>query len=257
MKALLWIIVILIVLIGGFFVLNAYIYNEKQQDTSMNNTSVQVIPIAHASLILNWGGKAVYADPVGNISMYANQPDADVVLITHEHGDHYSTSTLSGIVKDKTVLVVPQSIADILPESLKRNLVIVNNGEVRQVMGINIQGVPMYNLREEDINRHPKGKWTGYVLEAGDNRVYIAGDTEDIPEMRALQDIDIAFVPMNLPFTMSVEKASEAVLDFKPRQVYPYHYRTPSGLSDVGKFKQLVNVGDPNIEVVQLNWYPQ
>ena len=120
---------------------------------------------------------------------------------------------------------------------------------------VEISAIPMYNLTEEDSSFHVKGRGNGYVLEYEDTRVYLAGDTEDIAEMRSLKNIDIAFLPMNLPFTMTVEDAADAVLEFQPKQVYPYHYRARDGLSDVGKFKQLVNVGSSNVEVVQLDWY--
>ncbi len=114
----------------------------------------------------------------------------------------------------------------------------------------------MYNLREEALKFHEKGRGNGYILEQKDERVYISGDTEDIPEMRQLQHIDRAFVCMNLPYTMPVEKAAEAVLDFKPTLVYPYHYRGSEGPSDVDKFRQLVHKGNPEIGVIQLDWYP-
>ena len=114
----------------------------------------------------------------------------------------------------------------------------------------------MYNLREEALKFHEKGRGNGYVIENDGMRVYISGDTEDIPEMRNLKDIDVAFVCMNLPYTMTVESAASGVLDFKPTKVYPYHYRGTEGLSDVAKFKELVNEGDAGIEVVQLDWYP-
>jgi len=113
----------------------------------------------------------------------------------------------------------------------------------------------MYNLREEALKFHPKGRGNGYVLNIQGQRIYISGDTEDIPEMRALKDIDKAFICMNLPYTMPVDRAADAVIEFKPKQVYPYHYRGQGGLSDVNKFKAVVNEGDSSIEVVQLDWY--
>ncbi|MDH3796823.1 MAG: MBL fold metallo-hydrolase, partial [Flavobacteriaceae bacterium] len=109
---------------------------------------------------------------------------------------------------------------------------------------------------EEALNFHGKGRGNGYVLQFGEKKVYISGDTEDIPEMRALKNIDIAFVCMNLPYTMTVESAASAVLDFAPRQVYPYHYRGRPDVSDVAAFKEMVYSGDPDIEVIQLDWYP-
>lgn len=125
------------------------------------------------------------------------------------------------------------------------------------MMDVAIEAIPMYNLREEALKFHEKGRGNGYILTLGGERVYISGDTEDIPEMRNLENIDIAFVCMNLPYTMTVESAASAVLDFKPKKVYPYHYRGTEGLSDVGKFKTLVNEGDSSIDVIQLDWYPK
>ena len=113
----------------------------------------------------------------------------------------------------------------------------------------------MYNLREEALKFHTKGRGNGYVFSIDNQRIYFSGDTEDIPEMRALKNIDKAFVCMNLPYTMTVESAADAVLEFKPKEVYPYHYRGTVGLSDVAKFKSLVNKGNAEIKVVQLDWY--
>lgn len=111
----------------------------------------------------------------------------------------------------------------------------------------------MYNLREEALEFHPKGRGNGYIVELGGQRIYISGDTEDIPEMRQLTDIDIAFVCMNLPYTMTVESAASVVLDFKPKKVYPYHYKGTEGFSDVEKFKSMVTERNKDIEVVQLD----
>ena len=216
-RVLAWILGTIIFAVIGFFILNNYIYTQKQGDTSMQESSVQVIPVTHASLVLKWGDKIIYADPTGASSVYTSVGVPDIVLITHDHDDHFSTSTLARVVAANTALIVPQKIAGVLPDDLKSNLVVLQNGEVSVQGGITIQAVPMYNLREEDRDRHPQGSGNGYVLEAGGTRVYIAGDSEDILEMRALQDIDIAFVPMNPPYTMTVEKAAEAVLVFKPK----------------------------------------
>ena len=120
-----------------------------------------------------------------------------------------------------------------------------------------IQAVPMYNLPEEENAKHPKGRGNGYVLNIENKRIYISGDTEDIIEMRMLRNIDVAFVCMNLPYTMDLNQAASAVLDFKPKTVYPYHYRGPEGLSDVEAFKNLVQAKDKNIQVRLYNWYPK
>ena len=120
---------------------------------------------------------------------------------------------------------------------------------------INIEAIPMYNLRAEALQYHTKDRGNGYVITFGSERVYISGDTEDIPEMRALKNIDIAFVCMNLPWTMPVERAANAVLEFKPKRVYPYHYKGSDGLSDVALFKSLIHSKNEHIEVIQLDWY--
>ena len=262
MKSIAWVLGVVIVGFAAFFMLNNYIYSQKQhrQIAPMQNTetnTITVIPIAHASLALRWGKIVVYADPTGNKDAYAKVGTPDIILITHDHPDHLGTSTLTELVGANTKLIVTQSVAEVLPETLKPNIIVLKNGDETNQAGLSIKAIPAYNLREEDAHRHPQGKGNGYVLQGGGKRVYIAGDTEDIPEMRALQNIDIAFVPMNPPYTMTVEKAADAVLAFKPKQVYPYHYRTPTGLSDIARFKQLVNSGDQSIEVILANWYPE
>ena len=145
---------------------------------------------------------------------------------------------------------------DLLPESLASRAKVLANGENLAEREFKITALPMYNLPGSSQDFHTKGRGNGYVIGRDDTHVYIAGDTAGTPEMRGLTGIDIALVPMNLPYTMSVEEAADAVLAFKPAQVYPYHYRGPDGLSDINKFKQLVNAGDSGVEVVLLNWYP-
>jgi L-ascorbate metabolism protein UlaG (beta-lactamase superfamily) len=258
MKTLVWIAGIALVLIGGFYAFNNYIYTEKQGDPSMRTSTVEVIPISHASAILVWAGVTIYMDPTGGAPAYAGKPAADIVLVTDIHSDHLSTSTLAAIVGPETTLVVPQAVKDQLPGELAAKAQVLQNGETLADREFKIAAVPMYNLPEKDnSNFHTKGRGNGYVIGRDDTHVYVAGDTAGTPEMRALTGIDIAFIPMNLPYTMSVEEAADAVLAFKPAKVYPYHYRGPDGLADVNKFKQLVNAGELNIEVVLADWYPK
>jgi L-ascorbate metabolism protein UlaG (beta-lactamase superfamily) len=256
MKIAIWLVASLAVFVVLFYAFNYYIYMQEQGDTTMQNTTLEVVPIEHASLVLKWGDTVIFADPVGDASLYAGQPSPDIILVTHEHGDHFSTSTLTALMASATVLIAPQSVFDQLPAALKEHAKVMKNGDVISEEGLSIQAIPAYNIRQEALQYHPKGRDNGYVLEGGDTRVYIAGDTEGIPEMRALKDIDIAFIPMNLPYTMSVEDAADAVLAFKPAKVYPYHYRGMDGLSDVEKFKQLVQASSSAIEVELGNWYP-
>ncbi len=172
-------------------------------------------------------------------------------------GWDFSTSTLKTLLASSSApLIVPKAVADLLPGELKARALILNNGESTTTAGLSIRAVPMYNMPEATSSFHIKGRGNGYIIEKGETSVYVAGDTGGTPEMRALTGIDIALIPMNLPYTMSVEDAAAAVLAFKPNQVYPYHYRGQDGLSDINKFKELVNAGDPNINVVLANWYP-
>lgn len=213
-------------------------------------------PVEHASMVLNWDGTIIYVDPVGGEEMYSKYTEPSLVLITDIHGDHFDIPTLEAIVGENTSIIAPQVVFEKLPESLQNRTEIMKNGETTTDHEIEIEAIPMYNLRPEALKFHEKGRGNGYIIEKEGKRVYISGDTEDIPEMRNLRNIDIAFVCMNLPYTMTVEKAAEAVLDFKPKTVYPYHYRGENGLSDVAKFKSIVEEGDNDIKVTQLDWYP-
>ena len=155
----------------------------------------------------------------------------------------------------QATLVVPTEVALEMPTRYQGRLRIIRNGERQELMGVIIEALPMYNLPESTESRHPKGRGNGYILTLGGKRIYISGDTEDIPEMRALKDIDVAFVCMNQPFTMTVEQAAGAVLEFQPKIIYPFHYRGLNGFSDVEKFKTLVNEKNPDIEVRLRDWY--
>lgn len=223
---------------------------EKERD------SIEVIPISHATSVIKWGDVVFYTDPTGGAEAFRGKEKPDFVLITDIHGDHMDAKTLKALELKTIKIIVPQAVKDALPQELHSQLVILNNGESQEFMGFDIQAVPMYNLPEDPESRHIKGRGNGYVLEKNNTRIYIAGDTEDIPEMRELKNIDIAFIPMNLPYTMDIEQAAEGVLAFAPKKVYPYHYRGQNGLADVEKFKELVNAKNKNIEVVLLNWYP-
>ncbi len=246
---------IIVLLIGGFYLLNAYNERTEFMTRQTNSSPVEVVPIEHASGILRWAGMNIYFDPTGGAEAYAGQPAADIVLLTDIHGDHLSTSTLAA-VRGSAVVIVPQAVQDMLPAELATGTVILGNGQSTEQQGFRIEATPMYNLPDADnAERHVKGRGNGYLIEKDGFRVLIAGDTAGTPELRSMLDIDVAFIPMNLPYTMGVDEAADTVLDFKPRIVYPYHYRTPEGLADVARFKQLVNEGDPAIEVVLADWY--
>ena len=225
---------------------------EDEQETS----EFEINPISHATMVMDWGETNIYVDPVGGAQAFEGMEPADFVLITDIHGDHMDAKTLDELNLGNRTIIAPQAVKEALPDSLTTNWKVVNNGEIIEQNGISIEAIPMYNLREEAKQFHPKGRGNGYVLEKDGERIYVAGDTEDIPEMRNLQDIDVAFIPMNLPYTMPVEAAADAVIAFAPKKVYPYHFRGQNGKADVEKFKRLVNEANKDIEVVLDNWYP-
>jgi len=222
-------------------------------DKKSGNLVIQ--PIQHASLILTTGKLTIYADPTG-ADRYKGLAAPDIILVTDIHGDHFDPKTIDAVKTTNTVLVAPQVVANKLTSVDKEHLIILKNGDKTTQAGVTIEAIPMYNLPESPTSRHTKGRGNGYVLTIGGKRIYISGDTQGIPEMRALKNIDIAFVCMNLPYTMDINEAADAVLTFQPKKVYPYHYRGQNGLSDVAAFKGLVEAGKKHIEVRLLNWYP-
>jgi L-ascorbate metabolism protein UlaG (beta-lactamase superfamily) len=219
---------------------------------------ITIAPVLHGSLVLQWQGRTIFADPYGGAEKFAGYPAPDLILITDIHGDHLHAETLQGLDLTKAELIAPKAVMEQLDQNLSfKKKTILANGEESKWQSIGIRAIPMYNLPESADARHPKGRGNGYVLSMGDKQLYIAGDTEAIPEMRQLTNIDVAFVPMNLPYTMDIQQAAEGVLDFKPGIVYPYHFRGSEGKSDVAAFKQLVEQQDPAIEVRLRNWYPE
>ncbi len=229
---------------------------EAAERVDTERDSIEITPISHATAIIKWDETVFYTDPTGGAEAFEGMEEPDFILISDIHGDHMHPETLKALELGDIQIIVPQAVKDALPQDLHNNLIVMGNGETREFRGFTIEAIPMYNLPEDADSRHTKGRGNGYVLEKEGQRLYIAGDTEDIPEMRNLKNIDIALIPMNQAYTMGVEAAAEGVLAFKPKKVYPYHYRNPDGLADVEKFKKLVNEGDGNIEVVLLNWYP-
>ena len=229
---------------------------ETNKALKTKGEEIKIVPIEHATVILEWGDVTIYIDPTGGPIAFENQKKPDLILITDIHGDHFNMETLEAIDISQARFILPQAVADEMPDKFSKKLEILTNGDSKEFDGILIEAIPMYNLREEAKAFHVKGRGNGYILTINGQRIYFSGDTEDIPEMRSLKNIDKAFVCMNLPYTMTVESAASAVLDFKPKQVYPYHYRGRPDVSDVGMFKKLVDAGNQDIEVVQLDWYP-
>jgi L-ascorbate metabolism protein UlaG (beta-lactamase superfamily) len=178
--------------------------------------------IGHGSILFTFGGRAIHVDPDSRLADYAKLPKADIVLITHEHGDHCDPKALQAIATEKTILVTNEGCA-----SGMKNRLVMHNGEARTVEGLPIRAVPAYNLvhmRSEGVPFHPKGAGNGYIVDFAGRKVYVAGDTENIPEMKALEGIDVAFLPMNLPYTMTPEMVAAAARSFNPKILYPYHF---------------------------------
>ena len=220
---------------------------------AVKDGELTIQPITHATLVLSYQGKNIYVDPTGGTTAFTGLAAPDMILLTDIHGDHLDPKTIDAINTAHAVIVVPQAVADKLPATIDRSkLVILKNGDKTTQLGVSIEAIPMYNLPESPTAAHTKGRGNGYVLTIGGKNIYISGDTADIPEMRALKNIDIAFVCMNLPYTMDVTTAASGVLAFKPKVVYPYHYRG----QDTQKFKELVNAGDKSIDVRLRDWYP-
>ena len=190
--------------------------------------------IGHGSLLFTFGGTTIYVDPYSKLADYAKLPKADVILITHEHRDHLDPAAIEKVRTGKTTIVLTEAGAEQVSGGM-----VVKNGDVKAIKGMTVEAVPAYNIvskRENGQPYHPKGVGNGYIITFGDKRVYVAGDTENIPEMKSLKNIDIAFLPMNLPYTMTPEMVADAAKIFRPRVLYPYH----TGETDVAKLSALM-----------------
>ncbi|MEX0686843.1 MAG: MBL fold metallo-hydrolase [Balneolales bacterium] len=211
--------------------------------------TLTVYPINHGSVAFTLNDKVIFVDPYGGADLFTQFDDPNLIFITDIHGDHLDSETLDALNTENTLFVVPQAVADQLER--KDQLVIMDNGDAEEIMKLEVSAIPMYNLPGDEPIRHTKGRGNGYLINFGDMKVYLSGDTEDIPEMRNLEDIDIAFVCMNLPYTMDINQASDAVIDFQPSVVYPYHHRG----QDIEEFKKLVDDADVDVEVKLKDWY--
>lgn len=190
--------------------------------------------IGHGTLMFEFDGKVLHIDPWTQLADYSKMPKADIILLTHNHPDHLDLKALTQTRKEKCLVLLPENCA-----SQVEGGVILKNGDEKMVGGLKIEAFPAYNIvhvRGEGMPFHPKGEGNGYIITCGDKRVYVAGDTENTPEMKALEGIDIAFLPMNLPYTMTPEMAADAAKAFKPKILYPYHF----GETDTSKLLNLL-----------------
>jgi L-ascorbate metabolism protein UlaG (beta-lactamase superfamily) len=225
-------------------VLSAFAATPEEFTTSAGK--LQITPILHASLMIQAGGKVLYVDPAQG--SYAGLPQADYILITDIHGDHFAPPIVDKLKKSGTVILGPKAVADKLPGTTA-----IANGESKTIGEFKVEAIPMYNLKPADNGTtfHEKGRGNGYVVTYGGKRFYFAGDTEGIPEMRALKNIDVAFICMNLPYTMTPDAAADAVRAFKPAIAYPYHYRG----QDTKLFAKALE--GSGVEVRLRDWYAQ
>jgi L-ascorbate metabolism protein UlaG (beta-lactamase superfamily) len=210
---------------------------------------VVVHPVNHASFVLRWNNVFVYNDPVGGSGPYQGLARPNLILVSHSHGDHFDASTLSALKQAGTLIIAPAAVYSSLSSALKLQTIPLANGSSTNVLGLTVEAIPAYNAN------HPKGVGNGYVVTLGGRRFFMSGDTGNIPEIRALANIEVAFLCMNIPFTMTVPEAVTATRAFAPRVMYPYHYRNQDGsLANLNTFKQQVGL-DLGIEVRARKWY--
>ena len=208
-----------------------------------SNGPLHITFVGHGTLYFEYDDKVVHVDPWSRLADYSTLPKADLILITHEHGDHLDADAVAAVKKENTVIALTQKCAG------KAEGIVMQNGEKKTLNGFDVKAVPAYNIkhmRGENSPYHPKGEGNGYVITFGDKKVYIAGDTENVPEMKDLNGaIDIAFLPMNLPYTMTPEMAADAAKMISPKILYPYHF----GDTDVQKLVDLLKDTEIDIRI--------
>lgn len=214
-----------VALISFFLVLFVSTVGALGFETATIQTSVgdlKITFIGHGTLMFHFDGKVIHVDPVAREADYSKLPKANIILITHEHRDHFDLNVVNLLRTEKTALVLTETCAKQVDTGIT-----LRNGDEKVIEGLRIKAVPAYNIvhmRSPGRPFHPKGVGNGYVITFGDKRVYVAGDTENVPEMKQLKQIDIAFLPMNLPYTMTPEMVVDAARSFRPKILYPYHY---------------------------------
>ncbi len=228
-KSLLWVILML-----GTFSFATIALGFETETIKTSAGKLEITFIGHGTLMFSFEGKAIHVDPWTKLADYSKMPKAHIILITHQHRDHLDLGALESIRTEQSAVVLTETCA----RQVKGGIV-MRNGDVKTVRGLQIEAVPAYNLvhmLSPGVPYHPKGEGNGYVITLGDKRVYVAGDTENTPEMKGLKDIDVAFLPMNLPYTMTPEMVADAARAFKPRVLYPYHF----GQTDTSELLKLL-----------------
>ena len=190
--------------------------------------------VGHGTLMFRFGGKVIHIDPVSAEADYSKMPKGDIILVTHQHGDHLDPQAIEMVRKEGTIILLTRKCVSDVPDG-----VVMKNGNVRTIGRLEFEAVPAYNIihkRPSGQPFHPRGEGNGYVITFGDKHVYVAGDTENVPEMKDLQNIDVAFLPMNLPYTMTPEMVADAARAFRPKVLYPYHF----GKTDTSELVRLL-----------------
>lgn len=240
------------ILVGNIFML-LLIFSTKAQNFERDifettGGDLTITFISHGTLMMEFNGKIIHVDPVGNYADYSKMPKADLILVTHEHGDHLDVKTIELLKKESTKVVLTKICAQKFSSGE-----IMENGNSGDFFGIKVRAVPAYNIknvRGDGKPFHPKGDGNGYVVTFANTNVYVAGDTENIPEMANLKNIDIAFLPMNLPYTMTPEMVVEATKLFHPKVLYPYHF----GNTDTNLLLDLIkNQKETEVRIRKLN----
>lgn len=206
----------------------------KEIIKTVEGGSLEITFIGHGTLMFTYNQTVIHVDPWSRLTDYSTLPKADIILLTHDHPDHLDLSAIKELRTHATTIVMSKVCSGKVSGGM-----VMENGQTTPVGGVLIEAVPAYNIvhmRSENVPFHPKGDGNGYVITFGDQRVYVAGDTENVPEMKSLKNIDIAFLPMNLPYTMTPEMVADAAKAFRPRVLYPYHY----GESNVNKLVSLL-----------------
>ncbi len=216
---------------------------------AIDDSQIKFFPIQHATFVIQTPENVVYVDPVGDTNAFKQYPAPNIILITDIHPDHLDKNAINSLKKEDTVVIGPKAVISELNFGE-----ILNYGDSKQINNISIKAIAAYNTTPERLKFHEKGRGNGYLLNTANKTIYISGDTEDIPEIRSLTNVDYAFICMNLPYTMTVEQAASCILEIKPKVVFPYHYRGTEGLSDLEKFKKLVSE-NPDIKIEVLKWY--
>ncbi|WP_196260154.1 MBL fold metallo-hydrolase [Pelagibacterium limicola] len=217
-----------------------------------------IIPVHHASLVLEWNGETIFCDPVGGAGRYAALERPTLIVLTHHHDDHLDFETLDALISDETALVAPKRVYDQMPADIAaRTKMMMANGDEAKVCGVRLKAIPMYNTTPERAKYHEKGVGNGYLFDFAGTKVYLASDTEPIPEMDDLGPVDIAFLPMNLPYTMTPDQVVTCIGKVEPRAVYPFHYGFASG--EIGTQPQELSAALPpgsRTEIRIRDWYP-